>query len=70
MCSCLEESGVRARPGTSGMGGTLPRGDRSVLRPRLNWEGNWDRAGPEDETEGWPRSQSAIRHERGHPKIN
>ena len=30
--------------------------------------GNWDRAGPEDETEGCPRSQSAIRHERGHPK--
>ena len=30
MCSRLEESGVRARPGTSGMGGTLPRGDRSV----------------------------------------
>ena len=24
--------------------------------------GNWDRAGPEDETEGCPRSQSAIRH--------
>ena len=39
MCSRLEESGVRARPGTSGMGGTLTRGDRSVLRPRLNWEG-------------------------------
>ena len=24
--------------------------------------------GPEDETEGCPRSESAIRHERGHPK--
>ena len=52
MCSCLEESGVRARPGTSGMGGTLPRGARSVLHPRLNWEGgaarndqNWYHAG-------------------------
>ena len=35
MCSSLEESGVRARPGPSRMGGTLPRGDRSVLRPCL-----------------------------------
>ena len=34
ICSRLEESGVRARLGTSGKGGTLPRGDRSVLRPR------------------------------------
>ena len=39
MCSCLEESGVRARPGTSWEEGTLPRGDRSVLCPCLNWEG-------------------------------
>ena len=39
MCSCLKESRVRARPGTSREEGTLPRGDRLVLRPRLNWEG-------------------------------
>ena len=52
MCSRLEESGVRAGPGTSGKEGTLPRGDRSVLRPHLNWEGgaarydqNWYHAG-------------------------
>ena len=25
-------------------------------------------AGPEDETEGCPRSECAIRHERGHPE--
>ena len=25
-------------------------------------------AGPGDETEGCPRSESAIRHERGHPE--
>ena len=24
--------------------------------------------GPEDETEGCPRSESAMRHERGHPE--
>ena len=29
----------KERPGTSGKEGTLPRGDRPVLRPRLNWEG-------------------------------
>ena len=39
MCSCLEESRLRERPGTSGEEGTLPRGDRSGLRPHLNWEG-------------------------------
>ena len=52
MCSCLKESKLRERPGTSGEEGTLPHGDRSVLRPRLNWEGgaawndqNWYHAG-------------------------
>ena len=30
--------------------------------------GNWDRDELGDETEGCPRSESAIRHERGHPK--
>ena len=39
MCSCLKESSLRERPGTSGEEGTLPRGDRTVLRPQLNWEG-------------------------------
>ena len=39
MCSCLQESRLRERPGTSGEEGTLPRGDRLVLRPHLNWEG-------------------------------
>ena len=28
MCSCLKESRVRARPGTSGEEGTLPRGSK------------------------------------------
>ena len=52
MCSCLKESMLRERPGTSGEEGTLLRGDRSVLCPRLNWEGgsawndqNWYHAG-------------------------
>ena len=52
MCSCLKESRVRARPGTSGEEGNLPCGDRPVLRPRLNWEGwaawndqNWSSPG-------------------------
>ena len=52
MCSCLKESRVRVCPGTSGEEGTLPRGDRPVLHPRLNWEGgaalidqNWYHAG-------------------------
>ena len=52
MCSCLKESRVRARPGTSGEEGTLPRGDRPVLGPLLSWEGgaawndqNWYHAG-------------------------
>ena len=43
MCSCLKESRLRERPGTSGEEGTLPR---------LNWEGgaawnnhNWYHAG-------------------------
>ena len=35
MCSRLKELGTRTRSGTSGMGGTLPRADRSLLRPRL-----------------------------------
>ena len=48
----LAGMGVRAHPGTSGKGGTLPLGDRSFLRLRLNWEGgatrkdqNWYHAG-------------------------
>ena len=52
MCSCLKESRLRERPGTSGEEETLPRGDRPVLCPRLNWEGgaawndqNWYHAG-------------------------
>ena len=52
MCSCLKESRLRERAGTFGEEGTLPRGDRPVLRPRLNWEGgaalndqNWYHAG-------------------------
>ena len=52
MCSCLKESKLRERPGTSREEGTLPRRDRPVLRPRLNWEGgaawndqNWYHAG-------------------------
>ena len=50
MFSCLNESRLREHP--EGEKGTLPRGDRSVLRPRLNWEGgaalndqNWYHAG-------------------------
>ena len=52
MCSCLKESRVGERPGTSGEDGTLPRGDRPVLHPHLNWEDwaawndqNWYHAG-------------------------
>ena len=30
MCSCLKESGLRERPGTSGEEGTLPHRDRPV----------------------------------------
>ena len=71
---------MRARPGTSRMGGTLPRGDRSVLRPRLNWEGgaawntqNWYHAGSSELglketvmlTTPRPRGQGKRRMERG-----
>ena len=64
MYSRLEESGVRARPGTSGMGGTLPRGDRSVLRPRLNWEGGVHGTTKTGTTRGAASSGSDQAHEQ------
>ena len=63
MCSCLKESRLRERPGTSGKEGTFPCGDRPVFCPCLNWEGgaawndqNWYHAGDP----GWsPRHRTA-----------
>ena len=67
---------MRTRPGTSGTGGTLPRADRSVLRPRRNREGraaqncqNWYHAGAAssgpDQAQEQARSGGRVRHTSG-----
>ena len=58
MCSRLKESGVRTRPGTSGMGGTLPRADRSVHHAGAA------SLGP-DQAQEQARSGGRVRHTTG-----
>ena len=77
MCSRLKELGTRTRSGTSGMGGTLPRADRSLLRPRLKREEggaarngqNWYRAGAAssgpDQAQEQARSGGRVRRTAG-----
>ena len=76
MCSRLKELGARTRSGTSGMGGTLPRADRSLLRPRLKREGgaarngqNWYHAGAAssgpDQAQEQARSGGRVRRTTG-----
>ena len=46
----------------------VPRGTRGGDNPPAFFFMTIGTAGPEDETEGCPRSECAIRHERGHPE--
>ena len=46
----------------------VPRGTRGGDTPPALFFMTIGTAGPEDETEGCPWSESAIRHERGHPE--
>ena len=62
MCSRLKELGTRTRSGTSGMGGTLPRADRSLLRPRLKKGGRG--SGP-DQAQEQARSGGRVRRTTG-----